>query len=199
MTGKQKCAILKQIRRDIAEKNDINLTIAECHHQGRCAGTCPRCESEVRALEKAIEERRRRGIQTAIAGISAGLFAAALTACVPTDADQPKPGSAVTSGTGTGTETEEPTLAGDIVPPEEEDETTWAEQTTGEIAVVETEEDEPQIDGMLEIPETDGEEEPPLAGKIAAEPEAPEEDEEEIEFAGILPVTEEENGEDVEP
>ena len=52
MNGKQKCAILKEIRRDIAKKNDINIRIDECTHKGECRGTCPRCEAEVKILER---------------------------------------------------------------------------------------------------------------------------------------------------
>ena len=85
MNGKATCAILKQIRRDIAEKNDIALTIAECTHQGDCPGTCPRCEAEVRILEKALAEKKRKGLKTAVAGISAGLLAVGLSSCTPAD------------------------------------------------------------------------------------------------------------------
>ena len=81
MTGKQKCAILRQIRRDIAAKNDISITISECKHKGNCLGSCPKCESEVAALEKALELRRKNGKQVVIAGISAGLIAANCAAC----------------------------------------------------------------------------------------------------------------------
>ena len=83
--GKAACAILKQIRRDIAEKNDIALTIAECTHQGDCPGTCPRCEAEVRILERALAEKKKKGMQTAVAGISAGLLAVSLSSCTPAD------------------------------------------------------------------------------------------------------------------
>ena len=81
MTGKQKCAILRQIKRDIAAKNDISMTITECRHQGNCPGTCPKCESEVEELEKALDARRKSGRQVVIAGISAGLIAANCVAC----------------------------------------------------------------------------------------------------------------------
>ena len=81
MTGKQKCAILRQIRRDIAAKNDISITISECKHQGSCLGTCPKCESEVAELEKALDARRKKGKQVVLAGISAGLIAANCSAC----------------------------------------------------------------------------------------------------------------------
>ena len=86
MTGKQKCAILKEIRRDIAAKNDIAIRIEECTHKGECRGTCPRCESEVKILERALAEKKKRGIKTAVAGISAGLLAASLASCVPVSA-----------------------------------------------------------------------------------------------------------------
>ena len=85
MTGKQKCAILKQIRRDIAAKNDINITIAECTHKGKCKGTCPRCEAEVRMLERELEKKRKAGARTVLAGVSAGLLAASLASCTPVE------------------------------------------------------------------------------------------------------------------
>ena len=85
MNGKDKCAILKQIRRDIAKQNDIALTIAECKHKGDCAGTCPRCEAEVAALERALADRRRQGKKVIVAGISAGLIAANCSSCEPID------------------------------------------------------------------------------------------------------------------
>lgn len=82
MTGKQKCKILKQIRRQIAEENDINLLVEECTHKGKCRGTCPKCEWEVRVLERELEKRRQSGKKVALAGISAGFL---LTSCSPID------------------------------------------------------------------------------------------------------------------
>lgn len=49
--GKQTCKILKEIRRQIAEANDIDFITSECQYKGDCLGTCPKCESEVRYLE----------------------------------------------------------------------------------------------------------------------------------------------------
>lgn len=46
--GKQTCKILKDIRRQIAEANDIEYITSECQYKGDCTGTCPKCESEVR-------------------------------------------------------------------------------------------------------------------------------------------------------
>ena len=83
MTGKEKCKILKQIRRDIAEKNDISMRIEDCPYQGECRGTCPKCEEEVRQLERELEKRRKAGLQTAVAGVSAGLLCAQMASCAP--------------------------------------------------------------------------------------------------------------------
>ena len=80
MNGKQKCRILKEIRRQIAEQNDIDLVIAECTHKGECRGTCPRCEAEVRYLERELEKRRQLQKRVALAGISAGM-SLALSGC----------------------------------------------------------------------------------------------------------------------
>ena len=82
MTGKQKCKILKEIRRQIAEQNDIRYVIEECTHKGNCRGTCPKCEWEVRMLERELEKRRASGKKVALAGISAGFL---LTSCSPID------------------------------------------------------------------------------------------------------------------
>ena len=84
MKGKDKCRILKQIRKKIADENDIPYVIEECPHKGECKGTCPRCEAEVRQMEEALSLRRRLGKGVAIAGIAAGVMATA-TACTPQD------------------------------------------------------------------------------------------------------------------
>ena len=52
--GKEICRILKEIRRQIAKANDIEFVTAECKHKGDCAGTCPKCESEVAYLEEQL-------------------------------------------------------------------------------------------------------------------------------------------------
>lgn len=85
MNGKIKCGALKQIRRDIANANGITLDIPECTHTGDCPGTCPRCEAEVRYLERALAARRKRGLKVAVAGISAGLVALNTTSCEPVE------------------------------------------------------------------------------------------------------------------
>ncbi len=78
--GKQTCKILKEIRRQIAAENDIKLVIEECTYHGDCLGTCPKCEAEVRYLERELEKRQRMGKAAMVAGLSVGLMAASQTA-----------------------------------------------------------------------------------------------------------------------
>ena len=70
MKGKERCRILKEIRREIAESNDIEFVTAECRHKGDCLGTCPKCEEELRYLERELEKRQRLGKAVAIAGLA---------------------------------------------------------------------------------------------------------------------------------
>ena len=72
--GKQTCKILKEIRKQIAAENDIELVVSECTYQGDCKGTCPKCESEVRYLERELEKRQRMGKAAMVAGLSVGLM-----------------------------------------------------------------------------------------------------------------------------
>ena len=71
--GKEKCRILKEIRAEIAQANDIEWVVSECKHQGNCKGTCPKCEQEVRELEEALAKREALGKKVAVVGISAAL------------------------------------------------------------------------------------------------------------------------------
>jgi hypothetical protein len=80
MNGKNRCRILKDIRKKIAEENDIEYITTECKYQGDCPGTCPKCESEVRYLERELERKRGLGKRVAIAGIAVGVTATA-TGC----------------------------------------------------------------------------------------------------------------------
>ena len=74
--GKQTCKILKEIRKQIAEKNDITFVTKECRHKGDCAGTCPACEAEVRYLEQELRKRQQLGKTAIVAGLSVGLMSA---------------------------------------------------------------------------------------------------------------------------
>ena len=84
MLGKEKCRILKEIRQRIAEENDIPYVTRECHHQGACRGTCPRCESELRYLERQLALRASLGWRVSVAALCAGM---AMTASGCTAAD----------------------------------------------------------------------------------------------------------------
>nr|WP_302828811.1 energy transducer TonB [uncultured Bacteroides sp.] len=72
--GKQTCRILKDVRRQIAEANDIEYITSECQYKGDCPGTCPKCEAEIRYLEEQLEHRRMSGKMITLAGLSAGLL-----------------------------------------------------------------------------------------------------------------------------
>ena len=75
--GKQTCKILKEIRKQIAAENDIELVISECAYQGDCLGTCPKCEAEVRYLERELEKRQRLGKVVSVASVSVSLLVGA--------------------------------------------------------------------------------------------------------------------------
>lgn len=77
--GKTICGVLKTIRKQVADANEIKYEPRECNHQGECRGTCPACEAEVRYIEQQLNIRRQLGKAVAIVGISAGL--SALTGC----------------------------------------------------------------------------------------------------------------------
>jgi len=78
--GKRTCKILKEIRQQIADKNDIEYITSECHFQGECKGTCPKCEAEVKYLENELNKRRQLGKVVTVAGISLGM-AGVFSAC----------------------------------------------------------------------------------------------------------------------
>ena len=82
MLGKQKCRILKEIRQRIADENDIPYITHECGFKGECRGTCPRCESELRYLEKQLALRSSLGKKVAVAALCAGMAFGA-SACAP--------------------------------------------------------------------------------------------------------------------
>jgi len=73
--GKQTCKILKEIRRQIAEANDIEFVTSECRYKGDCLGTCPKCEAEVQYLEQQLRKRQLAEKLINLAGISAGTIA----------------------------------------------------------------------------------------------------------------------------
>jgi len=71
--GRKVCNTLKEIRRKIADKNEIEYSTTDCHFEGECKGTCPQCESEVRYLENELRKRTQLGKAVAVAGIALGM------------------------------------------------------------------------------------------------------------------------------
>ena len=89
--GKNICKVLKEIRRDVARENDIPLEIPECTYEGDCRGTCPRCEAEVRYLEKELGKRKSLGKAVTIAGIALSSMVAAGCSSPQTPGEAPLP------------------------------------------------------------------------------------------------------------
>ena len=89
--GKNICNQLKEVRKRIAEENDIPLEIEECTYKGECRGTCPRCEAEVHYLENALADRLRLGKVATVAGLALGLAATAQAQAPQTAAPEVPP------------------------------------------------------------------------------------------------------------
>ena len=79
--GKEVCKRLKEVRREIAKANNIPLIQEECKHEGDCMGTCPKCEQEVRYLERELDTRSKLGKAASIIGIATIAGSMALTSC----------------------------------------------------------------------------------------------------------------------
>ena len=99
--GKRTCEILKDVRRKVAQENDIPLVERECTHEGDCRGTCPYCEAEVRYLERELSKRRALGKAVAVAGIAVSSMM--MGAChspktpAPSAGNEPEPSVEATS------------------------------------------------------------------------------------------------------
>lgn len=134
MTGKEKCNLLRRIRRDIAAANNIPYAERACTHTGECIGTCPYCEAELRRLERSLSERRSLGKRIAVVGLSMGLLSVNLTSC-----DNPF--------------SRNNQLQGDMLPPD----TTGSEQieqTThlpGELVESTTTTEPPVVEGLMPV------------------------------------------------
>lgn len=55
--GKEKCELLRRIRKDVAERYGLHYSPSECKHQGDCSGTCPKCDEELKELQSQLESR----------------------------------------------------------------------------------------------------------------------------------------------
>ncbi|MBR3828175.1 MAG: hypothetical protein IKJ40_02590 [Bacteroidales bacterium] len=77
--GKDLCKQLKDIRRQIASDNDIPLEEHECHYDGPCKGTCPRCDAELQYLETELGRRGKLSKAAIVAGMTLSLAASSCT------------------------------------------------------------------------------------------------------------------------
>lgn len=77
--GKDICKQLKDIRQQIASENDIPLEVHECHYDGPCNGTCPRCDAELQYLEKEMVRRGKLSKAALVTGVTLSLAASACT------------------------------------------------------------------------------------------------------------------------
>ena len=68
--GKEKCKKLKQIRKLIAEVNNIPFETVECYHEGPCPGTCPACDAEIKYLDEQLQQKIRRGENVILSGLA---------------------------------------------------------------------------------------------------------------------------------
>lgn len=142
MKGKEKCKALKELRQKIAEENDIEYAVSECTHQGNCKGTCPKCEAELRYLERELERRTRLGKTVVLAGLSACL-AGVVAGCDGKEEKKPWSGS----NSGSTTTYSEPEYDGDVV---------YDGDTTAELEGEETDfiDDDPvELDGDVVAPD----------------------------------------------
>ena len=71
--GKNICAALKQVRKQVADANGIHYTPAPCRFDGDCSGTCPACEAEVRYLEHQLSLLRKAGKAATVMGVAVGM------------------------------------------------------------------------------------------------------------------------------
>ena len=69
MNGREKCELLNNIRKRIAEENDIDFVVYDCTFEGDCTGTCPKCESEIKYLEDELIRKQESGEKININGI----------------------------------------------------------------------------------------------------------------------------------
>lgn len=76
MTGKEKCEILKAMRKEIAEANDIVYLSSECIFKGDCLGYCPKCDAEARYLDAELNRLAKEGKEIKISGLTYKKFLA---------------------------------------------------------------------------------------------------------------------------
>lgn len=53
-TERRKCDVLKNIRKKVAQRENLSIDFRECTFRGRCAGTCPKCEEELSQINEQL-------------------------------------------------------------------------------------------------------------------------------------------------
>lgn len=75
MTGKEKCTILREIRKLIAYENGISYKFEECDVKGPCKGYCEKCDEEVQYITEAVwVNKTKRGGTIVIPALLRGQF-----------------------------------------------------------------------------------------------------------------------------
>lgn len=69
VNGRQKCEMINQIRRKVADNNDIDFVIYDCTFEGECSGRCQKSDSELSYLERELEKRQDDGIELNLKGV----------------------------------------------------------------------------------------------------------------------------------
>lgn len=70
LSGRERCMLLRQIRKEIAESNGIVYLSTECKIDGECSVPCPQCEAEIRYLDTEIRRLILSGAKFTLAGLT---------------------------------------------------------------------------------------------------------------------------------
>lgn len=62
INGKEICKKLREIRKKFADTNGIEFNSEECDYNGPCAGTCEKCDEELKYFQKQIEKLDNKDI-----------------------------------------------------------------------------------------------------------------------------------------
>ncbi len=68
---KERCKKLKEIRKKVADKIGVDLHQTECTFEGKCSGTCPKCQQEEQRLNQAL--LAKTALATGVVAMSVGL------------------------------------------------------------------------------------------------------------------------------
>ena len=69
MNGRQKCEMINQIRKKVADNNNIDFVIYDCTFEGNCAGRCAKSDSELNYLESELEKRQNEVLKLNLNGV----------------------------------------------------------------------------------------------------------------------------------